>query len=179
MSKDLSGRLTCLGELSPQAVGRLVTGSPGYLVFTEFRVAVGLRVAVRARPPYLDAAVMDGIALPERRKDERVKLATPARIVFPDDSDSEGPTDWTTTINLSERGALVRYDAVLDRRKRVGLELMFGDDPRPISAEAKVARRLADAIGVVFESIPSDDATRLREYLAGLRHQPRWLAAHS
>ena len=43
------GRLAHSGELPARAVGRLVLGWPGYLIFDEFGMAIGLRVAVRAR----------------------------------------------------------------------------------------------------------------------------------
>lgn len=166
-------RLAYLNELSPQVVGRLVNGWSGYLVFNAFRAAIGLRVAVRTNPPYLDVAVIDGIAMPERRKQTRVRTATPARIISPDADAAESEPVWTDTLDLSERGALLHHDAALDGQRRVGLELMFGDDPIPVSAEAAIVRRQHHAVGIVFESMPAADATRLHEYLMGLRHQPR------
>ena len=157
-------RLAYRGEIPPRLVGRLVTGSAGYVLFDEFGAAVGLRVAVRARPPYLDVALIDGIAVAERRGGDRVMLVTRARIVR---ADAEA---WTHTINVSERGALLREHPELGDEGFV-LELMFGDDPRPITAQARVARRVEDAVGVAFESISSDDARRLQEYLAGVKLQ--------
>jgi PilZ domain len=167
-------RLAYRGEIPPRLVGRLVTGSAGYVLFDEFGAAVGLRVAVRARPPYLDVALIDGIAVAERRGGDRVMLVTRARIVRADadadadDGDAAGV--WTHTINVSERGALLRDHPELGDESFV-LELMFGDDPRPITAQAQVARRVRDAVGVAFESISSDDARRLQEYLAGVKLQ--------
>jgi hypothetical protein len=173
-------RLAYRGEIPPRLVGRLVTGSAGYVLFDEFGAAVGLRVAVRARPPYLDVALIDGIAVAERRGGDRVMLVTRARIVRTQaeagdtDADTDTDTDtvdaWTHTINVSERGALLRDHPELGNES-FGLELMFGDDPRPITAQARVARRVDDAVGVAFESIASDDARRLQEYLAGVKLQ--------
>ena len=77
---------------------------------------------------------------------------------------------WTHTINVSERGALLRDHPELGNESFV-LELMFGDDPRPITTQAQVARRVQDAVGVAFESISPDDARRLQEYLAGVKLQ--------
>lgn len=166
-------RLAYRDELPPRAVGRLVHGAPGYVVFDEFRLAVGLRVAVRASPPYLDIAVVDGVSVPERRGNERVKLVTRARIICPDEHGGERPPDSTYTIDLSETGALLHDHAVLESHPRFGLELMFGDDPQPISAQAEIVRRVPDAVGVRFDSVPADDARRLGEYLMGIRHQRR------
>jgi hypothetical protein len=178
-------RLVYRGEIPPRLVGRLVTGSAGYVLFDEFGAAVGLRVAVRARPPYLDVALIDGIAVAERRGGDRVMLVTRARIVRAKadaDTGTEAKTEakaetetetvdaWTHTINVSERGALLRDHPELGNESFV-LELMFGDDPRPITAQARVARRVDDAAGVAFESIASDDARRLQEYLAGVKLQ--------
>ena len=163
-------RLAYRGEIPPRLVGRLVTGSAGYVLFDEFGAAVGLRVAVRARPPYLDVALIDGIAVAERRGGDRVMLVTRARIVRPDADGGDPVEAWTHTINVSERGALLRDHPELGDESFV-LELMFGDDPRPITAQAQVARRVEDAVGVAFESIASDDARRLQEYLAGVKLQ--------
>lgn len=163
-------RLANLDELPPPAVGRLVHGSAGYLVFDEFRIAVGLRVAVRASPPYLDAALMDGVSIPERRGGQRVKLIARVRVVDTDGRDGESP-DWTHTVDLSERGALVRDHPSLGGRQRFDLELMFGDNPRPITVQAEVARRIDNAVGVAFECTSEDDVRRLSEYLMGVRHQ--------
>jgi hypothetical protein len=166
-----AGRLAYSGNLPPRAIGRLALGSAGYLVFEEFRMAVGLRVAVRTSPPYLDVAVIDGVALPERRRGERVKLVTRVRITHSDSDDGERSAEWTETINVSERGLLLRHHPALDGRESIGIELMFGDDPQPIAAQTKVVRRLPNAVGVVFDSIREDEATRLGEYLMGIRHQ--------
>lgn len=169
---DLRGPVTRLSyrdELPPRAVGRLVHGSPGYLVFDEFRIAVGLRVAVRASPPYLDVAVMDGVSIPERRGGQRVKLVTRARITGPDEQEEEA--NWTHTIDLSEGGALLRDHPSLDGHQQFELELMFGDNPQPITVRAEVARRIENAVGVAFECTSEDDARRLGEYLTGIRHQ--------
>jgi len=163
-------RLAYRGEIPPRLVGRLVTGSAGYVLFDEFGAAVGLRVAVRARPPYLDVALIDGIAVAERREGDRVMLVTRARIVRPA-ADGSDPVDaWTYTINVSERGVLLRDHPELGDESFL-LELMFGSDPRPITAQVQVARRVQDAVGVSFESISPEDATRLRGYLAGVKLQ--------
>ncbi len=164
-----ASRLACRGEIPPSVVGRLVAGWPGYLVFKEFGMAVGLRVAVRASPPDLNVAVTDGIAMPERRTGERVELVTRVRITGAGTAD-RGPA-WTDTINLSEYGALLREHPALADPQPFSLELMFGDDPRPVTAQAEVIRRLERAVGVTFRSIPADDATRMHEYLMGLRHE--------
>lgn len=181
-------RLAYRGELPPRAVGRLVLGSQGYLIFDEFRLAVGLRVAVRACPPYLDVAVIDGVEVPERRGGERVKLVTRARIICSDQADPERPdperpdpgrldherpAEWTHTIDISESGALLHDHPALSGQQPFGLQLMFGDDPRPVTTRAEIVRRVPDAVGVRFESIPDDDATRLGAYLTGIRHQRR------
>jgi PilZ domain len=163
-------RLAYRGEIPPRMVGRLVSGSAGYVLFDEFGAAVGLRVAVRASPPYLDIALIDGIAVRERREGDRVRLVTRARIIGPDASEGD-PAVWTYTINVSDGGALLRDHPEFERHQRFGLELMFGNDPRPITAQAQIARRVQDAVGVAFESIESDDARRLQEYLAGVRLQ--------
>lgn len=169
-------RLAYRDELPPKAVGVLVFGSPGYVVFDEFRAPVGLRVAVRASPPYLDVAITDGVSVPERRAGERVKLVTRARIIRPDEP--ERPAEWTYTVDLSERGALLRHHQAFDELERFTLELMFGDDPQPIIARAQIVRRIDDAAGVAFEPATAGGATRLGEYLMGIRHQRR-TAAHS
>lgn len=179
--RDVTGavaRLTHRDELPPRAVGRLALGSPGYLVFDEFRLPVGLRVAVRASPPYLDAAVMDGIALPERRADVRVSLVTRVRLTGQDAIAGEGQTDWTETVDLSEQGAKLRNHPALAGQERFSLELMFGEDPQPVAAQAKVVRSEPDIVGVVFESVSPDDATRLAEYLTGFRHLHHHAASH-
>lgn len=171
---DLRGpvsRLAYRDELPPRAVGRLVQGSAGYLVFDEFRAAVGLRVAVRASPPYLDAALMDGVAIPERRGGQRVKLVTRVRIAGAEERDGDRPSEWTHTIDLSEQGALLRSQPALDGKDRFDLELMFGDNPRPVTVKARVARRVENAVGVAFDCASELDAMRLREYLTGIRHQ--------
>jgi hypothetical protein len=167
-------RLAYRDELPPKAVGALVVGSPGYVVFDEFRTPVGLRVSIRARPPYLDVAVTDGVEVPERRGGERVKLVTRARIIRLEDADS--PTEWTYTVDVSERGALLRHHAAFEELHRFKLELMFGDDPRPVTAQAEIVRRVDDAVGVAFEPGSARDATRLGEYLMGIRHQRRLAA---
>lgn len=164
-------RLAYRDELPPQAVGALVVGAPGYMVFDEFRTPVGLRVAVRANPPYLDVAITDAISMPERRGGERVKVVTRARIIRAGETD--GPAEWTYTVDLSERGALLRNHAAFEELERFGLELMFGDDPLPIAARAEIVRRVDDAVGVAFEPAAPTDATRLGEYLMGIRHQRR------
>lgn len=166
-------RLAYRDELPPRAVGRLVLGSQGYVLFDEFRVAVGLRVAVRASPPYLDIALIDGVEVPERRGGDRVKLVTRARVIHADQSGPEQPAEWTYTIDVSESGALLRANPALDGQERFGLQLMFGDDPQPVTAAAETVRRAQNAVGVRFESIPADDATRLSAYLMGIRHQRR------
>jgi hypothetical protein len=174
---DIQGpisRLAYRDELPPKAVGALVVGSPGYVVFEEFRAPVGLRVAVRANPPYLDVAITDAMEVPERRGGERVKLVTRARIVRPGETDS--PAEWTYTVDLSERGVLLRNHAAFDDLERFTLELMFGDDPQPIAAQAEIVRRIDDAVGVAFEPNSPRDATRLGEYLMGVRHQRRLAA---
>jgi PilZ domain len=163
-------RLAYRGEIPPRLVGRLVTGSAGYVLFDEFGAAVGLRVAVRARPPYLDVALIDGIAVAERRGGDRVMLVTRARIRRPDTDGSDPLDAWTYTINVSERGALLRDHPELGD-ENFELELMFGSDPRPITAQAQIARRVQDAVGVAFESISAEDARRLQEYLAGVKLQ--------
>jgi hypothetical protein len=176
------GRLVSSDELAPHVVGRLALGSAGYLVFQALRAAVGLRVAVRASPPHLEVAVIDGIALPERRGSERVQLHTPARIIAAAGAEpgatnaAARPADdeaWTQTVNLSERGALLRVHPALMGQRHFGLELMFGDDPQPVTAQATVARRTQQSVGVAFDTLADADATRLREYLMGVRHQRR------
>lgn len=178
---DVQGSLSRLSyedELPPRAIGRLVMGSPGYVVFDEFRIAVGLRVAVRASPPYLDITIVDGVNVPERRGGERVKLVTRGRIVIADPAAAEPqaaepPALWTYTVDISESGALLRRHPSLENVERFTLELMFGDDPQPVVAEAEVVRRTDDAVGVRFDSIASDGAKRLSGYLMGIRHQRR------
>lgn len=161
-------RLAYRDELPPLAVGRLVVGSEGYLVFDEFRAAVGLRVAVRTRPPYLDATIIERTN--ERRGGDRVKLVTRARIIHEED-DGEQPPVSTYTVDLSERGALIRNHAALEGRQRFTLEIMFGDDPQPITAQARIVRQIEGAVGIEFESITSDDAKRLGGYLMGIQQQ--------
>jgi hypothetical protein len=169
---DVAGpvsRLAYLEELPPQAIGRLVLGSAGYVVFDEFRNPVGLRVAVRASPPYLDVAEVDAVAVTERRAGERVKLVTRAVV---NGADGRAP-ESTFTIDLSETGALLRHIPSFDSNERFGLELKFGDAPEPVAAQARIVRQAQDAVGVVFETMPASDATRLVEYLMGIRHQRR------
>jgi hypothetical protein len=176
---DVQGSVTRLahsGELPARAVGRLVLGCPGYLIFDEFRMPVGLRVAVRASAPFLDVAVTDGIAMPERRRGERVRLVTRVRIISREADDDEAPAAWTETIDISEQGALLRHHRAFDRDQRFAVELMFGDDPQPVTANVELARRSRDAVGVMFESVPADDATRLHEYLTGIKHRGSWSA---
>jgi hypothetical protein len=164
-------RLAYEEALPPRAVGALVQGSAGYVVFDEFGAAVGLRVAVRASPPYLDVAVTDGVEVPERRGNDRVKLITRARILRPGEHDPEAQAEWTHTIDVSETGALLRDHPAFNDHEQFGLELSFGHDPQPIAAQAQVVRRAQDAIGIRFESISPDDANRLSGYLTGIRHQ--------
>lgn len=164
-------RLAYREEISPRAVGRLVRGCAGYLVFDEFGMPVGLRVAVRANPPYLDVAVMDGVTMPERRGGERVKFTVPVRIVSTHTDEPEPPPAATRTIDLSEHGALLERHPALDRHEPFRLEFSFGDDPQPVRAQATVARHLSDAVGVVFEALADDDATRLHQYLTGARQR--------
>jgi hypothetical protein len=164
-------RLSYRDELPPRMVGMLVLGAGGYLVFDEFRAAVGLRVAVRASPPYLDVAFTDGVAVTERRSLERVKLVTRARIICPDEPDR--PPESTYTVDLSEGGALLRHRPAFEEHQRFMLEFMFGDDPQPITAQAEVVRRVEDAVGVAFDSMDANDAARLGGYLMGIRHQRR------
>lgn len=166
-------RLSYHDELPPAAVGRLALGSPGYVVFDEFRIAVGLRVAVRASPPYLDVAIVDGVTVPERRGGERIKLVTRARIVPLEQRGSEQAAASTYTVDISESGALLRDHPALSGDQPFMLELMFGDDPQPISSRAEKVRRTPDAVGVRFDAMPVDDAQRLGGYLAGIRHQRR------
>ena len=165
------GRLAPTGELPPRAVGRLALGTAGYLVFDALRAAVGLRVAVRASPPYLDVAVLDGVTLPERRQDERVKLVTPARIVRSGVGLGGAESSWTETLNLSRRGALLIPNPTLGGPREMTLELMFGDNPEPVTAQAHAVRRSKDGVAVRFESIGPADSARLNEYLIGARHQ--------
>ncbi len=166
-------RLSYRDELPPEAIGRLVLGSPGYVVFDEFRVAVGLRVAVRARPPYLDIAIVDGVAVPERRGGDRVKLVTRARIMSLDEPASEQPEASTYTIDVSESGALLHDHPALAGDQPFVLELMFGDNPQPVTSHAEIVRRTATDVGVRFETMSQDDAQRLSGYLMGIRHQRR------
>ena len=166
-------RLEYHDALPPRAVGLLVRGSAGYALFDDFGAAVGLRVAVRASPPYLDVAVTDGVEVPERRGNERVKLVTRARIICPGEQDSERPAEWTYTIDVSETGALLRDHPAISDQERFDLELMFGKDPQPVAAQTQIVRRTQDAVGIRFESISAEDATRLGEYLMGIRHQRR------
>ncbi len=167
-------RLAYRTELSPAMVGRLVLGCTGYLVSEEFSVPVGLRVAVRARPPYVDAALLDDIKVRERRGADRVKLVTPARVRAAESTEPDGGDDQNTyTLDVSESGALLRAIPALAGAERVGVDLRFGADPAPISARAQVARRLPDAVGVAFESISDDDAARLSGYLNGVRLRRR------
>ena len=164
-------RLAYRDELPPKAVGALVLGSAGYVVFDEFRAPVGLRVSVRASPPCLEVAITDGVVVPERRGGERVKLFTRAQLIFPDEP--ERPPDWTYTVDISERGVLLRNHQAFDDHERFTLGLMFGDDPRPIMAQADIVRRIEGAVGVAFEPRSRADGTRLSEYLMGIRHQRR------
>jgi hypothetical protein len=164
-------RLAYRDELPPKAIGALVLGSAGYVVFDEFRAPVGLRVSVRANPPYLDVAITDGVSMPERRGGERVKLFTRAQILFPDES--ERPPEWTYTVDVSESGVLLRHHPAFDEHERFTLGLMFGDDPRPILVHAAIVRRTEGAVGVAFEPGSRADSTRLSEYLMGIRHQRR------
>jgi hypothetical protein len=169
---DVNGpvsRLMYLDELPPQAIGRLVLGAPGYVVFDEFRNPVGLRVAVRASPPYLDVAEVDAVSVPERRAGDRVKLVTRAVIIHADGR----PAESTFTIDLSETGALLRHIPAFESSAEFGLELRFGDAPQPVTAQARVVRQAEDAVGVVFKTMPATDAKRLVEYLMGIRHQRR------
>ena len=166
-------RLAYHDALPPKAIGLLVHGSAGYAVFDEFGAAVGLRVAVRASPPYLDIAVTDGVEVPERRGNERVKVVIRARIMGSGEQDGERPAQWTHTIDLSETGALLRDHPAIHDHQTIALELTFGEDPEPVAAHAEVVRRAQDAVGVRFESISDDDSTRLGEYLMGIRHQRR------
>lgn len=169
-------RLVYRDELPPKAVGALVLGgAAGYVVFDEFRAPVGLRVSVRASPPHLEVAITDGVAVPERRGGERVKLFTRAQIILPDEP--ERPPEWTYTVDLSERGVLLRSHPAFDEHERFTLGLMFGDDPRPITAQAQIVRRIEGAVGVAFEPQSRQDATRLSEYLMGIRHQRRSTAS--
>lgn len=172
-----AGRLAARSTISPRAIGRLITGWPGYLVFDAFNMAVGLRVAARVNPPYIDVAVIDGVAMPERRAGERVKLAARVKVTTPDANEDDQADAWTKTIDLSEHGALLRQHPSLDRHEQFGLGLMFGDDPEPVTAQAQVIRRLENAVAVSFESVAADDARRLEEYLMGQRHQRRRLAS--
>lgn len=166
-------RLSYRDELPPQAVGRLVLGSPGYVVFDEFRIAVGLRVAVRASPPYLDIAIIDGVTVPERRGGERVKLVTRARLISLEEAGGERPVESTYTVDISESGALLRAHPALAGDQPFVLELMFGDDPQPVTSHAEIVRRTADNVGVRFEAMSENDAQRLSGYLMGIRHQRR------
>lgn len=171
-------RLSYSDELPPKAVGRLVLGSSGYVVFDEFRAAVGLRVAVRASPPYLDIAIVDGVKVPERRGGERVKLVTRVRVISADEAGDQHPTEWTYTVDVSESGALLRGHPAFENREQLMIELMFGDDPQPVIARAEIVRRVPDAVGVRFESVSDDDAKRLSGYLMGIRHQRRAASGH-
>lgn len=166
-------RLAYRGELPPHAVGRLVVGSPGYVVFDEFRVAVGLRVAVRASPPYLDITIVDGVAVPERRGGERVRLVTRARITSSGEPGSDRAEQRTYTVDVSESGALLRDHPALAGDQPFVLELIFGDDPQPVTAQAQIVRRTAEAVGIRFEAMSDGDAKRLSGYLMGIRHQRR------
>lgn len=169
------GRLAYRDELPPKAVGALVLGSAGYVVFDEFRTPVGLRVSVRASPPYLDVAITDGVSVPERRGGERVKLFTRAQILLPE---PERPPEWTYTVDVSESGVLLRHHPAFDEHDRFTLGLMFGDDPRPVLVYAEIVRRIEGAVGVAFEPASRADATRLGEYLMGIRHQRRTTSGH-
>jgi hypothetical protein len=167
-------RLAHRTELSPAMVGRLVLGATGYLLSEQFSVPVGLRVAVRARPPYVDAALLDEIQVRERRGAGRVKLVTPARVKVSEGTAAAGDDGRDTyTLDVSESGALLRAVPELADAERFGVQLRFGVDPAPISARAQVARRLPDAVGVAFESISDDDAARLSGYLNGIRQRRR------
>jgi hypothetical protein len=96
---------------------------------------------------------------------------TRARIVRSDAGDSA--EEWTYTIDLSERGVLLRRHPAFDELERFTLELMFGDDPQPIAAHAEIVRRVDGAVGVAFEPSSAEAATRLGEYLMGIRHRRR------
>ncbi len=167
------GRLAYRHELPPRVIGRLALGTSGYLVFDDLGIPVGLRVVVRASPPDLRVAVLDGVALPERRAGERIPLVIRALIDTRPPHDADRGAPWTETINLSERGALLRNHPALTGRLRFSLGLMFGDDPVPIAAEVRVARRSRQGVGISFEAITDADATRLNGYLAGIRQRRR------
>jgi hypothetical protein len=165
------GRLAYREELPPSMIGALVVGSAGYVVFDQLGSPVGLRVSVRASPPHLEVAITDGVEVTERRVEERVKLWTRVGIIRPGEADR--PPEWTYTIDLSEHGALLRAHAAFEEHEQFTLELMFGNDPEPITAEAEVVRRTDGAVGVKFEPASMQDATRLGGYLAGIRQQRR------
>ena len=165
----------------PETLGLLAVGSPGYLAFSHRGALVGLRGLSRSIPGRSEIAfcVTDGFHLPERRAAPRIPLATAATLApLAADGVAASQPVATTTINVSNSGALLHCSSPLEFAAKLMLELSFGDDPVAIRTQAAIVRRTRDSLAVCFEEMTERDSERLGEFLigyrAGMRTDQEW-----
>ena len=172
-SKNIAGRATSVagpvagvtpdGDLPGSLASKLDPGSLGFLLFDSPTGLVGLRGVVRSAPDAtgLEFIVVDGVQLPERRTDSRVKMTVAVRV---EGDGATGPVETVAT-NLSTGGALLlRRPGLLDAGS-LQLELQLPDAP-PISCQATIAHHTNAHVGVAFSAVEADDLVRLAGLIA-------------
>jgi hypothetical protein len=177
-SVDESRLLLYVRRASPSALGRLISGSLAYLLYTHRGALVGLRGLARITPQtrplsefIIDTARPDS----DRRGSERVPIVTRARVAGLDADDRDDPST-TFTANISATGVLLKRPHRPLSTDRVSLELFFGSDPVPVSARGEIVRSTDEHLGIHFLDIAPTDVLRLRGLLAGHQRRHRLVA---
>lgn len=153
-------------QIRPNLCERLQEGSFGFLVFTHFGGPVALRGMLKAAGA--DAAeinfiVVDGVQLPERRREDRVPFQTYARLI--PRAPGAVPIE-AVTVNLSRGGAMIRHLPVAPPRDEFELEIMLEDAPEPLRCAAVIVREAEQGLGIKFTHVPEPEQARLLRALA-------------
>ncbi len=173
---DESRLLVYVRRASPVVLGRLISGSLGYLLYTHKGALMGLRGLARITPatrPLTEFVVDDGSNRAERRASERIPIVTRARIAGID-SGGPGVPLTTFTTNISSSGVLLRRPAHSVPSDEVSLELFFGVDPTPVTARGQIVRSTDEHLGIHFAEIAHAERTRLTGLLAGHQRSHRF-----
>jgi hypothetical protein len=159
-----------LGELDQELRELMTPGSLGYMTFADRGVPVALRgVATVNCAEGFDLAFLDldGAELPDRRKDVRVDLATPASVCLlnSDGSPQSVPIE-TVTADISMGGVLIELRSTFELGARMRVDLHFAVFPTPIRCFSTLVRQTPKHAGLRFTEMHESDRVRLAGVLA-------------
>jgi PilZ domain len=176
--RSVVGTMAILGQfggIDPGLRARLNPGSLGYLAVAQEGLQLALRGVLTTAPDDSDSVafvMLDADSLPERRRQERIKVVTVARVRLIDYTGADQPAEIeTVTADVSVGGALIEARPGLDIGAYMLVDLCFPGFAEPVHCKAKIVRQAGDRIGVQFIDIDERHRARLSVILAHCRRR--------